>query len=357
MTPADFLRKLVSIYSPSGREEEVARFIVHTGKKLGYTTALIDKFNNAILEIGPATATKTIVLLGHIDTVKGFLPVRMRDGVLTGRGTVDAKGPFAAFFFAALAAAPKLKNVKIMVAGASSEETHGTGARALADKIATPNAVIVGEPSDWAGITLGYKGILIMEYYQKCPLKHSANESSDNVIESSIEFTEKIKDFVDAYNVGKTPWTSLQRRVERFEYYEDDNWERVVIRMKFRTPIGFNHSDLRQAIASSGGAGAEIGYTQSWGTEEACLASKNSPVVRAFLPAIRAQGGEPTFKVKTGTADMNTFMKAFPGVPMVSYGPGDSTLDHTPEERLPIADLDKAVAVLTDVLVRLDETL
>jgi LysW-gamma-L-lysine carboxypeptidase len=79
--------------------------------------------------------------------------------------------------------------------------------------------------------------------------------------------------------------------------------------------------------------------------------------VKAFLPAIRAEGGEPVFKVKTGTADMNTFVKAFPEVPIVSYGPGDSNLDHTPEEHLDLDELEKAVKVLTNVLVQLDESL
>lgn len=356
MNHVDFLRKIVSIYSPSTREEDVAAFIATTAKKLGYTKAEVDKFNNVILEIGPATATKTVILLGHIDTVRGFLPVRMRDGVLTGRGTVDAKGPFATFVFAALRAAPQLKNVRIIVAGASGEEESGTGARVLADKFARPDAVVVGEPSDWAGITLGYKGILVMQYYQKRPLKHSANESDDNVIESGIQFTEQIREFTEKFNEGKTAWTSLQRRIEKFEYYEDDSWERVKIRVKFRTPLGFDHASLRAAIAGASG-GAEIGYLQSWGTEEACLASKNTPVTRAFIRAIRNVGGTPTFKVKTGTADMNTFTKAFPGVPMVSYGPGDSNLDHTPEERIVVAEFEKAIDVLTNVLVQLDETL
>jgi LysW-gamma-L-lysine carboxypeptidase len=40
-------------------------------------------------------------------------------------------------------------------------------------------------------------------------------------------------------------------------------------------------------------------------------------------------------------------------VPTLAYGPGDSALDHTPEERLDLAEYDRAVAVLTDALTRL----
>jgi len=38
---------------------------------------------------------------------------------------------------------------------------------------------------------------------------------------------------------------------------------------------------------------------------------------------------------------------------MVTYGPGDSDLDHAPDERLPLRELDRAVAVLADATGRL----
>ena len=47
-----------------------------------------------------------IVLLGHIDTVPGHIPVRIENGELWGRGAVDAKGPLCTFVAAAAAAAP-----------------------------------------------------------------------------------------------------------------------------------------------------------------------------------------------------------------------------------------------------------
>jgi acetylornithine deacetylase/succinyl-diaminopimelate desuccinylase-like protein len=38
---------------------------------------------------------------------------------------------------------------------------------------------------------------------------------------------------------------------------------------------------------------------------------------------------------------------------MVAYGPGDAQYDHTPIERLALADYARAIAVLRDVLRRL----
>jgi LysW-gamma-L-lysine carboxypeptidase len=53
---------------------------------------------------------------------------------------------------------------------------------------------------------------------------------------------------------------------------------------------------------------------------------------------------------------MNVVAPHWP-VPTAAYGPGDSALDHTPEERLSLDEYDRAVAVLTDALTRLAHTL
>ena len=74
--------------------------------------------------------------------------------------------------------------------------------------------------------------------------------------------------------------------------------------------------------------------------------------MRAFLAAVRGQGGEPGCVVKTGTCDMNVTGPVW-RCPMLAYGPGDSTLDHTPQEHVEIAEWQRGVAVLADTLRRL----
>ncbi len=81
-------------------------------------------------------------------------------------------------------------------------------------------------------------------------------------------------------------------------------------------------------------------------------AEKNTPLVRAFLRAIREQGANPSFKVKSGTSDMNVVGPPL-NCPIVAYGPGDSSLDHTPDEHLDLAEYRTAIAVLSRVLTLL----
>jgi [amino group carrier protein]-lysine/ornithine hydrolase len=94
---------------------------------------------------------------------------------------------------------------------------------------------------------------------------------------------------------------------------------------------------------------AEPGRVSFYADEVPFRAGKNTELARAFTAAIRMAGGEPAFKVKTGTSDMNAVGPVW-NCPIVAYGPGDSNLDHTPNEHLDLAEYGRAIDVLTDVL-------
>ena len=87
------------------------------------------------------------------------------------------------------------------------------------------------------------------------------------------------------------------------------------------------------------------GYEKTWRSERDPL------LVRSFLAAIRtiAPDEKAGFVVKTGTSDMNVVAPVW-GCPIVAYGPGDSSLDHTPNEHLPLYDYWQAVLVLEETL-------
>jgi acetylornithine deacetylase/succinyl-diaminopimelate desuccinylase-like protein len=77
--------------------------------------------------------------------------------------------------------------------------------------------------------------------------------------------------------------------------------------------------------------------------------TRTTPLARAFIQAIRSTGGQASFKHKTGTSDMNVVGPAW-GENIVAYGPGDSRLDHTPQEHIHIAEYVQAIDVLESVL-------
>ena len=79
---------------------------------------------------------------------------------------------------------------------------------------------------------------------------------------------------------------------------------------------------------------------------------KNSPLTRAFLSAIRATGGNPTFVFKSGTADLNVVGPRW-NCPAVGYGPGDSGLDHTPDEHISLRGFTDSIRIMEQVLLTL----
>jgi LysW-gamma-L-lysine carboxypeptidase len=85
---------------------------------------------------------------------------------------------------------------------------------------------------------------------------------------------------------------------------------------------------------------------------DACSAwqsGKNDPCATAFIRAIREVGGKPGYLRKTGTADMNVVAPIWQG-PIIAYGPGDSSLDHTAHEHVSIEEFGKGVDTLIAAL-------
>src|SRR5512143_1762633 len=93
------LTNLLGIYSPSGKEGDIANFLVEEMKKLGFQVG-IDAIGNVIGVVGEGEPT--IFLCGHMDTVAGHLPLRIEEGKIYARGAVDAKGPLAAMVMGAV---------------------------------------------------------------------------------------------------------------------------------------------------------------------------------------------------------------------------------------------------------------
>ena len=93
------LEGLVGIPSLSHQEDAASGWLVAQMAATGYDRAFVDAAGNAVGEMGPAAAHRLVVLLGHIDTVPGNIPVRIEESaagpLLYGRGSVDAKGPLA----------------------------------------------------------------------------------------------------------------------------------------------------------------------------------------------------------------------------------------------------------------------
>ena len=339
MDDASFLRDLLALYSPSGSEARAAAFLREHMAGLGFHS-YVDEVGNAVGEIGDGH--REVVLLGHIDTVEGFFPVRREADMLYGRGAVDAKGPIAAFVLAAARA--RLRDLRLVVIGAVEEEAASSRGARHAINRPRPDFAVVGEPSGWAGITLGYKGRLWITYRLEQPTRHSAGPGRA-APEEAVEFWNALRMEAITRNQGRRPFDALDLSLRRIHSSADGFADRVEQLISLRVPVDFDGEDFKRSVLDLAGP-ATIEFSNE---DPAFRADKNNALVRAFTCAIRAHGGEPKFKLKTGTSDMNVLGPAW-ACPIVAYGPGDSSLDHTPDEHISLAEFQRSVHVLTSVL-------
>jgi LysW-gamma-L-lysine carboxypeptidase len=340
------LMDLVSISSVSGDESKAVNWLVERMDEFGYQ-ASIDQAGNALGTLG--NGPREIMLLGHIDTVPGDIPVRVEDGVLYGRGAVDAKGPLAAFVAAGLKA-DLPPNVRVTVVGAVGEESFGSpGASWLRDHHDAPAAVVIGEPSGWDAIVLGYKGSISMAARYECGLTHSAGQDV-TAPETLIGFWSVVLHWLREMNGDTEPgFASLDGVLRDLDSGSDGLREWALLSATFRLPPEVTSALVRTQVEA---IAWEFGVTLEWAfNAEAYRCDRRSPLVAPFLAAMRSQGVSPRMKVKTGTSDMNVVGPAW-NCPMLAYGPGDSSYDHTPDEQIDLTEVARAVDVLAEALGR-----
>lgn len=347
MSNFETLIGLVSQYSPSGQERGAVEWLVTRMRTLGYSNAFIDEAGNAVGIMG--NGPRQVALLGHIDTVPGEIEVCVKDGVLYGRGSVDAKGPLASFVDA-VAQVGAIDGWQFVVIGAVEEERDSEGARFVAHQY-KPDFAVIGEPNQWDRVALGYKGSAWANITVTREQVHTAS-GEETAAEAAVDVWLKIKAYVDLFNSDKPKvFDKLLLTLRGMESESNDFEQWAQLKVGVRLPVEVS-PDGWYATLEDVAVGAEIeraGFAiPAWGCE------KNTQLVRAFLSGIRSELGEPRFVYKTGTADLNIVAPEWK-CPAVVYGPGDSSLDHTPTEHIDLNHYETAVRVLCHVLRKLGD--
>lgn len=356
--PQAFLQRLLEIDSPSGSERAVAEYLRDQARSLGLI-ATIDSAGNFVAATSGDPLSSTpgvhdIVLLGHMDVVPGVVPIRIEGDLLYGRGAVDAKGPLAAFVLAAARVKETLPpNARVVVIGAVEEEiVTSRGARAVVPRY-QPAACIIGEPSRWDSVTIGYKGRLLVTYDSQQAVAHTAGPQL-SVGDRFARWWQDVLDLVTSINERRTsPFQLLQATIRSVHAESDGLVDRCTAVAAFRLPPDVHPSRVSERCLRHA-LDATVTFS---GAESAIVTSRTSPLARALTTSIRAQGGTPAFVLKTGTSDMNVV--GAPGAwscPIVAYGPGDSSLDHTPNEHISISEFLRSIDVLAAALASMAQS-
>jgi [amino group carrier protein]-lysine/ornithine hydrolase len=364
----DLVHGLVAIPSLSRQEAVATSWLVAQMRGAGFDRAYVDDAGNAVGELGDPKAARTIVLLGHIDTVPGNIPVRIEHDLLYGRGSVDAKGPLATFVAGAArfgSAAAKASKTRVVVVGAVEEEAATSkGARFIAARFdgrsePIPTACIIGEPSHWNRVTLGYKGRLLMDFTADQPMAHTAGPDA-SIASVVVDYWNWVTAHAARVNEGKDKvFDQLSPSLRRFITSTNDQMHDIVDgQFAWRLPPGFDAEAFmreleEQANRPAGQPASRTKFNLKFrGFEKAWRGDRNNALVRSFLAGLRSveTSEKLGFVLKSGTSDMNVVGPVWQ-CPIVAYGPGDSSLDHTPNEHLSLDEYWKAVNVIEQTLL------
>lgn len=81
-----------------------------------------------------------------------------------------------------------------MVGAVEEEAATSKGARFIRDRFASVQACVIGEPSSWQRVTLGYKGRILVELEASQPMAHTAGPGrrAGNGGRRSVAFGERL---------------------------------------------------------------------------------------------------------------------------------------------------------------------
>jgi succinyl-diaminopimelate desuccinylase len=349
----DLTAELVNIPSVSHNEQEIAD---HVAGLLGPIPHLVTRrIGNNVLARTEWGRGMRLMLAGHFDTV----PVNGNDratidgDTLGGLGSADMKGGVAVML-SVMATCAEAAGVDLTFIGYVCEEVEQRYSglleiEALAPDWLVADAAVLGEPTA-SIVEAGCQGVLNVEVILAGERAHTARpwmgvnaihrlgsvltavagyEGRRPVIDG-CEYREALQAVSVTGGVANNVVPDSAKVALNHRFAPDRSSDeafaavRALVEPSLDRSMGDSIDATSVALAASPGLGHPL---------------------LARLAA--AAGGEP--RAKLGWTDVSFFSHR--GVPAVNFGPGEPTLAHTAGERVERGDLERALAVLTEVVM------
>lgn len=340
------LKALVRFPSLSGEEGPIADFVEAFVRKAGLPVERLQ--NNVYFCLG--NGPDRLLLNSHLDVVPPsndhpydpFEPVEV-DGLLYGRGVVDAKASGAAMTTALLDLAAEgwtPPQGQVLVALTACEEVGGpdNGLQNLRPRLPILSAALVGEPTALQPC-VAQKGLLILHVHAHGRTAHAARAHlGENAILKAARDIQRLADFSfdrDDPFLGKPTLTVTA--------IEGGTARNVVPHLcsffvDIRTTPAYTHDEIIDLLARSLESEVKVHSKR--------LIPLATPVSERIVQACRTVLPDaPPFG--SPTASDWLFLH---DVPTVKIGPGLSERSHTADERIEITEVERAVTVYKGVI-------
>jgi succinyl-diaminopimelate desuccinylase len=335
---------LVDTESVSLNEQPLADAIEAELRRLTHLEVI--RIGNSLVARTDLGRGERVVIAGHIDTVPVHdnLPCRNDGTFLHGLGTCDMKGGVAVGLkLAAGLPEPNRDVTYVFYEGEEIEAVHN-GLRRIAEErpdLVEADFAILMEPSD-AVIEAGCQGTLRVEVRATGERAHSARSwMGVNAIHAAAEILRRL----NAYDARRPV-------IDGLEYHEGLNAvlisggvaanvlpDEVVVTVNHRFAPDRSEEEAL-AFVREFFDGFDLTVTDS---APGALPGLDVPAAKAFVDAV---GGG--VKPKFGWTDVARFTGL--GIPAVNFGPGDPSLAHKQDERVPIEQIRSCEQTLRDWL-------
>jgi acetylornithine deacetylase len=303
---------------------------------------------------GPA-----LMFNGHLDVVgtegmrhAPFDPA-LRDGRIYGRGSADMKAGIAAMCAAASRAAGAT-TAELVIAAVIDEENESLGTRALVERGIRADAAIVTEPTQLS-IMPAHRGFVWLEIELRGRAAHGSRyDLGIDAIRHAGLLLADLDTYEERVLVTRTHpllgraslHASLVQGGTGMSTYPD----RCLLSIERRTVPGETMEsvveEVREAFtrvaARRPAFDASVRVITAQGPSDV---APSAPVVQSLARAIEAEGLPMTIEGMSAWTDAAILNAA--GIPAICFGPGDIKLAHAAEEWVPVAEIERATAVLT----------
>lgn len=347
------LRKMVNIYSPPGKENDLVDFLYSYLKRHGLPVvrqAVDEDRHNLIVE--PDDIEAELVLLGHVDTVEAYdlesYEYNLEGDSAFGLGTADMKGGCAAMIEAFLTLWENgYANRPVALALVVGEEDYGDGAQRLVREYNFTTA-IVGEPTDLRPCLshYGYLEIQLTTQGQRmhASLAPQVNNAATAMLRLLLEyihyFDRELTDGV--YNLRDL--TSA-----RSGFAVPDHCEAWIdLHLPALANMGQLTFQLEELHANYLAANANTGASLHFNTiHSGYELPQKGPLADLLKTVFDRHGLDHTPTSFPSHSDANTLWAA--GIKPILLGPGRLEKAHTAEESVSLAQVQQAAQVYTDL--------
>ena len=351
------LQRLINIYSPSGKEEELVGFLNQYLRHHGLPVVLqqVDGHRSNVLVMHPETDVH-LVLIGHIDTVVAYdldhYSYQEEGDLVVGLGASDMKGGCAAMIEAFIALwKAGFRDSPAALALVVGEEEEGDGTRKLVKDFHFPWAVI-GEPTNLHPC-LSHYGYLEVQITTEGKRMHaSLANMGQNPINLMLRLLLKISHYIETkrpeavYNIRELSSSQAGFAVPEW----CDAW--LDLHLPPAAPIGEITLELEEILLREREEDPDFNGTIRFATIHAGYALPDKGKIVESIRTVCARHSLPWDPQPFRShSDANLLWAA--GIKPILLGPGQLEKAQAPDESISFQQVTLAAQLYLDLLVAL----